>query len=40
MLVPTWPARWIVPLACGVLFLHVAIRLLRTLLPPEREARA
>ena len=37
MIVPTWPGRWIVPLACGVLFLHVAIRLWRSLSAPDRD---
>lgn len=26
MVVPVWPSRWLVPLACAFLFLHVAIR--------------
>lgn len=38
--VPVWPGRWIVPFACGVLFLHVAIRLMRTLGGRGTEARA
>lgn len=36
--IPVWQGRWIVPLACGLLFLHVLIRLLRSLSRPDRES--
>lgn len=29
--VPVWPSRWLVPLGCGAMFLHVATKALRDL---------
>ena len=37
MIIPVWPGRWIVPLACGLLFLHVLTRLYRILTTPDLE---
>lgn len=37
-IVHVWPGRWIVPLACGLLFLHFAIRLFRTFTTPDLES--